>query len=133
MDKELYKIDREFCNKEFEKDIEIEQVTRETCDQTHSFAKLPTGNNEILGEDSEAEDIDMQAKLLEFYSQHYSANLMCLCVLGKDNLDELYEMVVERLPFSQIENKKIKIPFEDERKSFSKVFRKEHLQVRCSF
>ena len=48
---------------------------------------------------------------------------MSLCVLGKQSLDELYEMVCKRLPFSEIKNTNVKI-----KASNRSPFLQEHLQ-----
>ena len=132
MEKELNAIQSEFDLK-FDSDEWINyRVNMETCDQTHQFAKFSTGNKKTLKENPEANGIDVRASVLQFYSQHYSANTMCLCVLGKASLDELYAMIVERLPFDQIKNKKITPMMRSS--SLEKIkFRKKHLQVRSTF
>ena len=48
---------------------------------------------------------------------------MTLCVLGKQSLDELYEMVCRRLPFNKIKNKNVKI-----KTKVGSPFLQEHLQ-----
>lgn len=131
MEKELEAIQSEFDLK-FDRDaFKSYRVDRETCDQSHDFAKFVVGNKKTLKEDPEANGIDVRARLLQFYSAHYSANAMCLCVLGKASLDELYAMVIERLPFGEIENKKI-TPILHSLNLAKMEFRTEHLQVRCS-
>lgn len=117
---------------EFERNLEADayksiHVNRETCDQSHDFAKFSTGNKKTLKEEPEANGINVREKLVEFYSEHYSSNVMSLCVLGKNSLDELYKMVVERLPFGEIKNKKIKLKSRDELLADCH-FKREHLQ-----
>ena len=46
---------------------------------------------------------DIREQLLRYYDQHYSANLMSLCLVGNHSIDDLQEMAVEH--FSGIENK----------------------------
>lgn len=130
MEKELEAIQSEFDLSFDSDDFKSFRVNRETCDQSHEFAKFGTGNKKTLKEEPEANGIDVRARLLEFYAQHYSANVMCLCVFGKASLDELYAMVVERLPFNQIENKKI-TPILRSLSHDKCEYRREHLQVRC--
>ena len=132
MEKELDAIQSEFEGK-FDLDVwKSRRVDKETCDQSHDFAKFRTGNKTTLKEQPEANGIDVRARLLEFYSQHYSANVMCLAVLGKASLDELYAMVVERLPFNRVENKRI-VPKLRSMRLVKSPFQKEHLQVRYWF
>ena len=125
MEKELNAVQSEY-ELNFDSDcIKVWAVNSETCDQSHACAKFNYGNRKTLKEDPEAQGIDVRERLLEFYSEHYSANVMCLCVLGKDSLDELQAMI-ERLPFDQIENKKIDVELRSGMLA-SKPFRMEHL------
>lgn len=127
MEKELQSVQAEF-ELHFDSDsAKSERVNRETCDQSHDSAKFGTGNRKTLKEDPEAQGIDVRERLLEFYSKHYSANVMTLCVLGKDSLDELQAMIIERLPFSEIQNKQIDLKQRCELLEKSR-FREAHLQ-----
>lgn len=127
MEKELNIIQSEF-DLSFDSDINKKiHVSRETCDKSHDYAKFNVGNKKTLKEDPEANGIDVRERLLEFYSKHYSANVMCLCVLGKNSLDELYAMITERLPFGEIQNKKINLKLRSELLAKS-AFKAEHLQ-----
>ncbi|MBP8924533.1 MAG: insulinase family protein [Pseudomonadales bacterium] len=67
-------------------------VLRELVQPGHPLAKLAVGNLQTLGE----EPGDIRTDLLDFYAQHYSANLMTLVVLGREPLDELAAMVTAR-------------------------------------
>ncbi len=79
-------------------------VFKELANPEHPFSKFTVGNLSTLlggrGEDALRQD------LLDFYREHYSANRMGLVVIGRENLDELQAMVVER--FSEIENHKVR-------------------------
>jgi insulysin len=77
-------------------------VDKETCDPNHDYHKFTIGNRQTLKEQPEKDNINVRQELLNFHSKWYSADLMSLSVLGKESLDELYEMVVKRLPFAQI-------------------------------
>lgn len=61
-----------------------------------------------LSEDPKLNGINVRDELLKFYEQWYSANIMCLAVYGKENLDDLEQMVVPR--FSEIVNKNVTAP-----------------------
>ena len=43
---------------------------------------------------------DPRVELLSFHKQHYSASVMSLCLVGKEPLDELEQMVRQR--FSEV-------------------------------
>ena len=127
MEKELNAIQSEFEGKLNWDAYKPSHVNRETCDQSHAFSRFKAGNKKTLKEEPEANGIDVRQRLIEFYTQHYSSNVMSLCVLGKHSLDELYEMVVERLPFGQIPNRKIKLKSYYENLA-DHHFKREHLQ-----
>ena len=44
---------------------------------------------------------------MKYYGEHYSANLMALCLVGNHPIDTLEEMAVEH--FSEIENKNLQL------------------------
>jgi len=46
---------------------------------------------------------DIRERLLTYYDEHYSANLMSLCLVGNHPIDTLEELAIEH--FSEIENK----------------------------
>ncbi|MBB3045807.1 secreted Zn-dependent insulinase-like peptidase [Litorivivens lipolytica] len=90
-------------------------VFKELANSDHPFTKFTVGNLSTLlgGRGEEA----LRQDLLDFYEDHYSANRMGLVVIGRENLDELQAMVVDR--FSEIENRKlsdseIKVPLVEE-------------------
>eukprot|EP01043_Picozoa_sp_COSAG02_P003721 COSAG02_NODE_93_length_37477_cov_78.101129_6_plen_387_part_00 len=66
------------------------------------FHKFGTGNNATLVDSPSANKIDIRDELLKFHTAYYSANLMKLCVLGREPLDELEAMVKDL--FSAIPN-----------------------------
>ena len=51
---------------------------------------------------------ELRAALLDFHAEHYSANLMCLAVVGRESLDELAQFVVPL--FAAVPNKKCLVP-----------------------
>ena len=52
--------------------------------------------------------LDLRAALLEFHATHYSSNLMSLCVLGREPLDQLAQCVVPL--FAAVPNKSLARP-----------------------
>ena len=71
--------------------------------QAHPYSKFSVGNLETL-KDSEA--LSLRQALLAFYEKHYSANIMKLVILGKEDLDALENWAREK--FSAIPNKNLK-------------------------
>jgi len=78
------------------------QLEKSLSSPAHPFHKFGTGNTETLVNMPKANGVDIREQLLEFHSAYYSANLMRLCVLGREPLDELEAMVREL--FSAIPN-----------------------------
>uniref|UniRef100_A0A3B3IIR7 Insulin-degrading enzyme n=1 Tax=Oryzias latipes TaxID=8090 RepID=A0A3B3IIR7_ORYLA len=97
------------------------QLEKATGNPNHPFSKFGTGNKLTLETRPCEEGIDVRQELLKFHSTYYSANLMGLCVLGRESLDELTSMVVKL--FGEVENKNVPIPeFPDH------PFQEEHLR-----
>ena len=49
----------------------------------------------------------IREKLLKYYAEHYSANLMSLCLVGNYPLDRLEELATEH--FHEVENKDLQL------------------------
>ena len=75
---------------------------------THPYHKFGTGNAETLRDRPKREGVDVREGLLAFHKRWYSSDLMRLCVLGREGLDELEGWVREL--FSGIENKQLSPP-----------------------
>jgi len=90
------------------------QLFRSTSKKGHPFNKFGTGNKETLSHPTIRED------LLAFYKKYYSANIMKLCVYGKEDLDTLEKWTREM--FSDVKNHDTVLPKIEEI-----PFDKEHL------
>ncbi|KAH0623624.1 hypothetical protein JD844_006573 [Phrynosoma platyrhinos] len=97
------------------------QLEKATGNPNHPFSKFGTGNKFTLETRPTQEGIDVRQELLKFHSTYYSSNLMAVCVLGRESLDELTSLVVKL--FSEVENKNVPLPEFPEH-----PFQKEHLQ-----
>lgn len=87
--REMQAIDSEF-RRNLQSDLRrVFQLVKSTSSPTHPFHKFSTGNLQTL---SAAER--PHAAVHSFYLEHYIAPKMQLCVLGRESLDELEEMVV---------------------------------------
>ncbi|XP_032806215.1 insulin-degrading enzyme [Petromyzon marinus] len=98
------------------------QLEKSTGNPTHPFSKFGTGNKNTLSTRPSELGLDVRDELLKFHSNYYSSNLMSLCVLGREPLDEMMEMVVKL--FAQVENKNVPIPDFPEH-----PFQEEHLKL----
>ncbi|CAH2322379.1 insulin-degrading enzyme isoform X2 [Pelobates cultripes] len=97
------------------------QLEKATGNPNHPFSKFGTGNKLTLETRPTKEGIDVRQELLKFHSTYYSSNLMCLCVLGRESLDEMTELIVKL--FAEVENKNVPLPeFPDN------PFQEEHLR-----
>ncbi|KAK6481984.1 insulin-degrading enzyme-like isoform X1 [Huso huso] len=97
------------------------QLEKATGNPNHPFSKFGTGNKLTLETRPSKEGIDIRQELLKFHSNSYSSNLMALCVLGRESLDDLTSMVVKL--FSEVENKNVPVPEFPEH-----PFQEEHLR-----
>ncbi|ESO95121.1 hypothetical protein LOTGIDRAFT_232210 [Lottia gigantea] len=84
------------------------QLERSLANPKHDYYKFGTGNKSTLETLPKASGIDVRDELLKFHSKYYSSNIMGLCVLGKETLDELSELVVPL--FYDVENKNLTVP-----------------------
>lgn len=82
-------------------------VLQEQLDPDHPMAKFTVGNLQTLANRKGAEGRPVREDLIDFYNQYYSANLMKLVVLGKENLDQLEAMIKPR--FAAINNNNTQI------------------------
>uniref|UniRef100_A0A3B3I270 Insulin-degrading enzyme n=1 Tax=Oryzias latipes TaxID=8090 RepID=A0A3B3I270_ORYLA len=120
-DRELNAVDSEYRKNLMNDDRRLFQLEKATCDPNHPFRKFRTGNKLTLETRPCEEGIDVRQELLKFHSTYYSANLMGLCVLGRESLDELTSMVVKL--FGEVENKNVPVPEFPEH-----PFQEEHLR-----
>lgn len=95
-DRELLAVDSEH-SKNINSDMwRMYQLDKTTSTPSHPYHKFGTGSADTLRTDRTRD------ALLQFHRQWYSANLMTLCVVGKQSLDQLQEWVQEL--FSDVPN-----------------------------
>lgn len=100
-------------NSEHEKNVpndtwRINQIEKATANPSHDFYKFGTGNKETLDTVPKEKGICVRDSLLEFHSTWYSSNIMGLAVLGRESLDTLQDMVLDK--FSEVQNKSVSVP-----------------------
>lgn len=71
----------------------LHQVHKETANPAHPFSRFSVGSIETL---EDRKDGDIRTALIDFYREHYSANLMTAVVLGAEPLDDLERMARAR-------------------------------------
>lgn len=88
-DKEINAVDSE-NKKNLQNDMwRIYQLDKSLTNPKHPYHKFSTGNLKTLGEIPKSMGLDIREELLKFYNSSYSANLMKLCILGREDLDTL--------------------------------------------
>jgi insulysin len=106
-ERELLAVDSE-NQKNLQSDMwRIDQLEKSTCRPDHPYSKFGTGNLSTLKTEPEKQGLNVRDELLKFHSNYYSANLMTLCLVGKESLDELQQYAVDM--FSDIPNKQLKM------------------------
>ncbi|GAB5368156.1 hypothetical protein AAMO2058_001294300 [Amorphochlora amoebiformis] len=84
------------------------QFLKSTSNPNHPFSKFGTGNLETLRDKPKKLNLDTREALLAFHKKLYSANVMKVCILGKESLDDLQKLAVKY--FSNVENKSVDRP-----------------------
>uniref|UniRef100_A0A7S4JUU6 Insulin-degrading enzyme n=2 Tax=Odontella aurita TaxID=265563 RepID=A0A7S4JUU6_9STRA len=84
------------------------QLYKSLASENHPFHKFGSGNLKTLKEDPESKGVDTREALLDFHGKYYSSNVMRLCVLGTQPVEELRDMV-EGL-FNDVKDKGIDPP-----------------------
>ncbi|KAG7958735.1 hypothetical protein I3843_10G032200 [Carya illinoinensis] len=80
----------------------MDQLQKHLSIEGHPFHKFSTGNWDTLEVRPKARGLDTRQELFKFYEENYSANLMHLVVYGKENIDEIQNLV--ELKFQDIRN-----------------------------
>ncbi|CCK69038.1 metalloendopeptidase KNAG_0B06080 [Huiozyma naganishii CBS 8797] len=94
-DKEINAVDSE-NKKNLQNDLwRLYQLDKSLTNGGHPYHKFSTGNLETLGTTPKELGLDIRDELLKFYNKSYSANLMKLCILGREDLDTMTKWVEE--------------------------------------
>lgn len=106
-------VDRELraVDSEYKMDMQMDrwrllQLERSTANPEHPWNHFCLGNLKVLKEEPESRGVNIRDSLFDFFGEHYSANQMKLCILGREPISLLENWAVEF--FSGIENKKLK-------------------------
>ncbi|KAH7853388.1 hypothetical protein Vadar_001822 [Vaccinium darrowii] len=79
------------------------ELQKHLSSKDHPYHRFSTGNLDSLDVRPKERGVDTRHELVNFYEEHYSANVMHLVVYGKENLDKI-ESLVENI-FQEIPNK----------------------------
>ncbi|WP_105903328.1 insulinase family protein [Vibrio gangliei] len=105
LEKERQAVDSEFRLKLKDDMRRLYQVHKEVVNPEHPFAKFSVGNEETLSDlldDNGNPTSSIRDEIIEFYQQHYSADLMTATLVGPQLLDELEQLASTY--FAPIEN-----------------------------
>ncbi|CCD27116.1 metalloendopeptidase NDAI_0J02240 [Naumovozyma dairenensis CBS 421] len=110
-DKEINAVDSE-NKKNLQSDMwRIYQLDKSLSLLDHPYHKFSTGNLETLKIIPESKNVNVRDELLKFYNANYSANLMKLCIIGREDLDTLSDYVQSF--FKDVKNIDKELPFYD--------------------
>ena len=126
LDRELQAVDSE-NKKNLQSDTwRLYQLSRSLSNPKHPFSHFSTGNLQTLKELPEKLGLNVRDEFIKFHDRYYSANVMKLVVLGREDLDTLQGWVAEL--FEGVKNKNLPDPaFEGQ------PFTQEHLLVGRTF
>ena len=103
LDRELKAVDSE-NKKNLQSDSwRLAQLSKSLSSPQHPYHHFSTGNLETLRDAPRKRGVDIRREFIKFHSEHYSANLMKLVVLGRESLDELESWVGDL--FAGVRNK----------------------------
>eukprot|EP00899_Mesostigma_viride_P018660 jgi/Mesvir1/26796/Mv20563-RA.1 len=86
----------------------MNQLMQHLAREEHPYHHFGTGNLSTLDVLPSKAGIDVREKVIEFYRQHYSSNVMCLAVYGREPVERLKQLVKEK--FDGVANRSIHVP-----------------------
>ncbi|EIE83827.1 hypothetical protein G6F46_002708 [Rhizopus delemar] len=107
-ERELKAVDSEHKKNRQQDSWRMFQLEKSLSNPDHPYCHFGTGNLETLYEDPKKNGQDIRQELLKFHDTYYSANIMKLCILGRESLDQLTEWAVGK--FKHVRNKNIEAP-----------------------
>ncbi|KAG1662577.1 hypothetical protein FOA52_003956 [Chlamydomonas sp. UWO 241] len=87
LEREVLAVDSEFSGVQQEDACRVSQLICHTAEVGHMYRSFSWGNKKSLWDEPKAAGIDIRGEILKHYEKHYSAERMCLCVLGGESLD----------------------------------------------
>ncbi|CAI2365515.1 unnamed protein product [Moneuplotes crassus] len=102
VDREINAVDSEF-RKNYQNDYRkaLQVMKYHGSEQMSNYSKFQTGNLDTLGKPG------VRDALMDFHSKYYSSNLMNVCIVGNESLENLEKIAIEN--FENIEDKDIEL------------------------
>lgn len=108
LDRELRAVDSE-NKKNLQNDTwRNHQLSKTLSNPKHPYCHFSTGNLETLRDGPASRGVNVRDEFLKFHEKYYSANVMKLVVLGREDLDTLEKWVIEF--FQGVKNKNLPDP-----------------------
>ncbi|AMD19919.1 HCL232Cp [Eremothecium sinecaudum] len=102
-DKEVNAVDSE-NKKNLQDDMwRLFELNKSLSNHEHPFHKFATGNLETLRDGPKSRGLNIREELLKFYEATYSANVMRLVIIGREDLDTLSKWTCEL--FGEVKNR----------------------------
>ncbi|YCL18138.1 Pro-a-factor processing enzyme [Komagataella phaffii] len=108
-DREIQAVDSENKKNLQNDDWRLHQLDKSITSLKHPYNNFSTGNIQTLQDIPQSQNMDVRDELLKFHDAYYSANIMRLVVLGKEDLDTLTSWTVSK--FSAIANSEASRPY----------------------
>ncbi|KAK0407206.1 hypothetical protein QR680_019074 [Steinernema hermaphroditum] len=103
---EIEAVDSEFRIYEKDDDRRIAQICRVLSRPGHDFRRFVEGNRQTLLDIPKSKGLRIRDQVIKFFKKHYSSNVMPLCLLGPQSLDDLEDLVLS-LPLLEIPNRNV--------------------------
>jgi len=94
-EREVQAVDSEFFQALQSDACRLAQVRSHTAKEGHIYTKFMWGNKKSLVDDPEQNGVNVRSLLLDHYNRTYSAQRMCLCILGGEDLQTMERWVKE--------------------------------------
>ena len=97
MEREAEAIDAEHAKNALVDEWRVEQLIRSTSSSSHPYHRFGTGTRATLLTEPRSRGVDVRAELVHWVTKYHTADLVRLCVVGKEPLATLEAWVAESL------------------------------------
>ncbi|KAK0406504.1 hypothetical protein QR680_018614 [Steinernema hermaphroditum] len=106
IESEIEAVDSEFRNGQKMDDRRLARLCNVLSRPGHDISKFGTGNRQTLMDIPKSRGINIRDEVVKFYENHYSSNVMSLCIVGPYTLSEFEEMILS-IPLHEIPNRNV--------------------------
>ncbi|KAK0416140.1 hypothetical protein QR680_012312 [Steinernema hermaphroditum] len=103
---EVEAVDSEFRNYQKKDSRRMKRLYRTLSRPGHDLRKFSTGNRETLMDIPKSKGLNIRDEMVKFFENHYSSNVMVLCIMGPQSVGELERLVLS-LPLHEIPNRNL--------------------------